>query len=158
LVITSRFAPAAQNYDVSLVATRVPLSIVAAFARHARKSLPDDFTATGDLTAAFGFHSRAGVHDLHGTGMTTPFLLQAATAEKAFPVSSIRFHVGPPDTPGLVALKKKKKGGDAATPAAPTAAFQPSALTIDAFSVQMGPSTTLELQGNVDSTGYFASA
>src|SRR5215472_4850195 len=158
LVMTSRFAPAAQNYDVSLVATRVPLSIVAALARHARKSLPDDFNATGDLTAAFGFHSHAGAHDFHGTGMTTPFLLQASTAEKPFPVSAIRFHVGPPDTPGLVASKKKKKAGDTSAPAAPTAAFQPSALTIDPFSVQMGPSTTLDVQGNLDSAGYFASA
>jgi hypothetical protein len=158
LVTTSRFTPAAQSYDVSLVATHVPLSIVAAFARHARKSLPDDFTATGDLSAAFGFHSRAGMHDFHGTGMTTPFFLQTATAEKPFPVSAIRFHVGPPDTPGLVAPRKKKKAGEANAPVAPTATFQPSALTIDAFSVQMGPSTTLELQGNLDHAGYFASA
>ncbi len=158
LVITSRFAPAAQNYDVSVTATRVPLSVVAAFARHVRKSLPDDFTATGDMSAAFGFHSRAGMHDFHGTGMTTPFLLQASTAEKPFPVSAVRFHVGPPDTPGLVAPRKKKKAGETSAPVAPTAAFQPSALTIDAFSVQMGPSTTLELQGNLDSAGYFASA
>jgi AsmA protein len=158
VVTTSRFAPAAQSYDVSVVATRVPLSIVTDFARHARKSLPDDFSATGDLSAAFGFHSRAGVHDFHGTGMTTPFLLQASTAEKPFPVSAIRFHVGPPDTPGLVAPKKKKKAGDTSAAVAPTAAFQPSALTIDNFSVQMGPSTTLDLQGNLDSAGYFASA
>ena len=160
LVMTSRFAPAAQNYDVSLTATRVPLSILAAFARHARKSLPDDFTATGEVSdAAFGFHSHAGVHNFHGTGMTTPFLLQASTAEKPFPVSAIRFHVGPPDTPGLIIpSKKKKKGSEPSAPAAPTAAFEPSALTIDAFSVQMGPSTTLEIQGNMDSAGYFASA
>jgi AsmA protein len=159
LVITSRFAPAAQSYDVSLVATRVPLAIVAAFARHARKSLPDDFTATGDLTAAFGFHSRAGVHDFHGTGMTTPFLLQTAAAEKPFPVSAVRFHMGRPETPGLVAEpRKRRKGGEANAPVAPTAQFQPSALTIDSFSVQMGPSTTLDLQGNLDAAGYFASA
>jgi AsmA-like protein len=159
LLVIAHFSPPAQTYDVSLVATRVPLSVVAAFARHARKSLPDDFAATGDVSAAFGFHSRAGVHDFHGTGMTTPFLLQTAVAEKSFPVSAIRFHMGPPDTPGL-ALPRKKKKRDAAPSAAPapTAAFQPSALTIDAFSVQMGPSTTLEVQGNLDSAGYFASA
>src|SRR5262249_42837794 len=122
------------------------------------KSLPDDFTATGEVSAAFGFHSRAGVHDFHGTGNTSPFLLQTAAAEKAFPVSAIRFHMGPPDTPGLVATRKKKKKEAAPSPpAAPTAAFQPSALTFDAFSVQMG-ATTLELQGNLDSVGYFASA
>ena len=38
-----------------------------------------------DLNAAFGFHSRAGVHDFHGTGMTTPFLLQSSAGDKPFP-------------------------------------------------------------------------
>jgi AsmA protein len=156
LLITSQLSPAMQNYDVSVVATRVPLSIVAAFARHSRKSLPDDFTATGDLNAAFGFHSKAGVHDFHGTGMTTPFLLQTSAAEKPFPVSAVHFHMGPPDTPGLVVPRKKKSGAGAPPP--PSTGLQPSALTIDAFSVQMGPSTTLELQGNLDSAGYFVSA
>jgi AsmA protein len=156
VLTTLQLSPAAQNYDGSVVATRVPLSVLAAFARHSRKTLPDDFTASGDLNAAFGFHSKAGVHDFHGTGMTTPFLLQTSLAEKPFPVSAIRFHMGPPDNPGLVAPKKKKSSA-ASAPPPPTAAFQPSALTIDGFSVQMG-STSLELQGNVDSAGYFMSA
>ena len=156
VLITSQLSPAAQNYDVSVVATRVPLSVLAAFARHSRKSLPDDFTATGDFNAAFGFHSRAGAHDFHGTGMTTPFFLETSLAEKPFPVSAVRFHIGPPDNPGLVAPKKKKSGAANALPP-PSAAFQPSALTIDTFSVQMG-TTSLELQGNMDSAGYFVSA
>ena len=59
LLITAHFTPSARNYDLSLVANRVPLSLMAALARQARRPLPDDFTATGDLNAAFGFHSRA---------------------------------------------------------------------------------------------------
>jgi hypothetical protein len=158
VLITSHFSPPAQNYDVSVVATHVPLSMLASFARHARKSLPDDFTATGDLTnAAFGFHWHAGVHDFHGTGMTSPFQVESSVADKPFQVSAVRFHIGPPDTPGLVAPPRKKKGNAQAPAVAPTAAFQPSALTIDSFSVQMG-TTTLELEGNVDSAGYFAGA
>jgi hypothetical protein len=156
LVITAHFSPGL-NYDVSLTATRVPLSVVAAFARHARRSLPDDFTATGELNAALGFHSRAGVHDFHGTGMTTPFFLQTSVSDKPFAVSAVRFHVGPPDTPGLV-LPRKKKPGAQSVPPPPSAAFDPSALTIDAFSVQMGAATTLEVQGTVDAAGYWASA
>src|ERR1051326_2438081 len=156
VLTTLQLSPAAQNYDGSVVATRVSLSVLGAFARHSRKTPPDGFTASGDLNAAFGFHSKAGGHDFHGTGMTTPFLLQTSLAEKPFPVSAIRFHMGPPDNPGLVAPKKKKSSA-ASAPPPPTAAFQPSALTIDGFSVQMG-STSLELQGNVDSAGYFMSA
>ncbi len=151
LLITAHATPSASNYDLSLVATRIPLSMVAAAARHARRSLPDDFNATGEVSAAFGFHSRAGVRDFHGTGMTTPFIAQSSVADKPFSVSPIRFHIGPADTPGLAVATRKTKQ------APPTAAFQPTSLTIDAFSVQMGPST-LEVQGNVDGNGYYASA
>jgi len=158
LLTTSHLSPAAETYDVSVVATRVPLSVLADFARHSRKSLPDDFTAVGDLNAAFGFHSRSGVHDFHGTGMTSPFTLQSSVAEKPFAVSAVRFHVGPPDTPGLVAPKKKRSQNAASVPAAaPAAASQPSVLTVETFSVQMG-TTTLEIQGNMDSAGYSVSA
>ena len=160
LLMTAHFTPSAQNYDLSLVANRIPLSLLAALGRQARRSLPDDFSATGDLNAAFGFHSRSGVHDYHGTGMTTPFLLQSSAGDKAFPVSAVRFHIGAGDTPSVLVVRKKKSS--APTPVAPasppTAAFEPAALTIDSFSVQMGPSTTLEIQGTLDSNGYFVSA
>jgi hypothetical protein len=157
LLMTAHFTPSARNYDLSLVANRVPLSLLAALARHARRSLPDDFTATGDLNAAFGFHSRAGVRDFHGTGMTTPFLLQSSAGDKPFPVSAVRFHVGAGDTPGLLVVKKKKP----VLPSAPiplSAAFEPASLTVDPFSVQMGTSTTLEIQGSMDGSGFYISA
>ncbi|MCU1331931.1 MAG: AsmA [Candidatus Angelobacter sp.] len=160
LLVTAHFSPSARNYDLSLVANRVPLSLLATLARQARRSLPDDFTATGDLNAAFGFHSHAGVHDFHGTGMTTPFLLQSAAGDKPFAVSAVRFHIGAGDTPSVLVVKKKRSSAPAQpTPAvAPSAAYDSGSLTVDAFSVQMGPSTTLEVQGSLDSNGYFVSA
>jgi AsmA family/AsmA-like C-terminal region len=160
LLMTAHATPSAQNYDLSLVANRVPLSLLAALARQARRSLPDDFTATGDLNAAFGFHSHVGVHDFHGTGMSTPFLLQSTAGDKPFAVSAVRFHIGAGDTPSVSVVKKKKSSAPAQpTPAvAPSAAYDTGSLTVDAFSVQMGPSTTLEVQGSLDSNGYFVSA
>jgi AsmA protein len=160
LLLTAHFTPSARTYDLSLTANRVPLSFLAALARQARRSLPDDFTATGDLNAAFGFHFRAGVNDFHGTGMTTPFLLQSAAGDKPFQVSAVRFHIGAGDMPEVLVARKKKSNVPAqpARPAQPSAAFEPAALTMDAFSVQMGPSTTLEVQGSLDGNGYFISA
>jgi AsmA protein len=157
LLMTAHFTPSARNYDLSLVANRVPLALLAALARQTRRTLPDDFTATGDLNAAFGFHSRAGVRDFHGTGMTTPFLLQSSAGEKPFPVSAVRFHIGAGDLPSVLVAKKKKSNAPTA-PVVPTAAFEPSALTIDAFSIQMGTSTTLEVQGSMDGNGFSFSA
>lgn len=159
LLITAHATPSAQNYDLSLVANRVPLALLAALARQARRSLPDDFTATGDLNAAFGFHSHAGVHDFHGTGMSTPFLLQSASGDKPFAVSAVRFHIGPGDTPAMLVVKKKNSAAPAqSSSSAPSAAYDTGSLTVDSFSVQMGPSTTLEIQGSLDSNGYFVSA
>ena len=155
VVIKTQLSPNAQNYDLSLTATRVPLAMVASLARQVRRSLPDDFNATGEFNGAFGFHSHGGAHSFHGSGSTTaPFFLQTSAAEKPFPVSQVRFHVGQGDVPELIAPRKKKSS----QPAPPTAAFQPAALTIDTFSIQMGPSTTLEVQGNLDENGYWVAA
>jgi hypothetical protein len=72
----------------------------------------------------------------------------------------VRFHIGAGDTPSVLVGKKKKSSPPAQpTPAmAPSAAYDSGSLTVDAFSVQMGPSTTLEVQGSLDSNGYFVSA
>lgn len=143
-------ASAPTDYDLSAVATRVPLAFLAKFALHARHNLPDNLTANGDLNAAFGFHWHNGVRNWHGTGMTSPFLLQPSTGEKPFPVSSVRFHVGPPDT--IAALSAPKGRRQQSKPA------QSDILTIETFSVQLGPSTTLEVQGTADGKGYWIGA
>lgn len=152
VMLTARWSAATPNdYDMSAVATRVPLTFLAKFALHARSKLPDDLTATGDVSAAFGFHWHNGTRNWHGTGMTSPFLLQPSGGEKPFPVSSIRFHVGPPDT---IAPAPSKKGRhqQQSTPA------PNDVLTVETFSVQMGPSTTLEVQGTADGKGYWIGA
>ncbi|HET6935528.1 MAG TPA: AsmA family protein [Candidatus Angelobacter sp.] len=152
VIMTARWAAAnPRDYDVSAVATHVPLSVLATFARHSRRTLPDDVTATGDLNAAFGFHSRNGVRNWHGTGMTSPFLLQSSVAEKPFPVSSVRFHIGPAETPVAPARRKGTKSQDSPS-------TQPDTLTLETFSVQLGPSTTLEVQGTADGKGYWLGA
>lgn len=150
VVLTARWSSAAPgDYDLSAVATRVPLAFLAALGRHSRSALPDDLTASGDLNAAFGFHSHNGVRNWHGTGMTSPFMLRSAVAEKPFPVSAVRFHVGPLETAATFSTRRNQQ---------PPALAQADALTIDTFSVQLGPSTTLEVQGSADAKGYWIGA
>ena len=152
VLLTGRWsAVTPRNYALSVVANHVPLSVLATLARHIRRTLPDDLTATGDFNAAFGFHSRNGLRNWHGTGMTSPFLLQSSVAEKPFPVSSVKFHIGAAETTAPLLSRK-------ANQAAQNPAVQPDSLTIDAFSVQLGPSTTLEVQGNLDGAGYRVAA
>ncbi len=152
LLLTGHWSKASpRDYDLSAVANHVPLSVIATLARHVRRTLPDDLTATGDFNAAFGFHSHEGVRNWHGAGMTSGFLLQSSVAEKAFPVSSIKFHAGPLQSSLPPAPRKGRQP-------APSPAPQLDSLTIDTFSIQLGPSTTLEVQGNLDGAGYRLSA
>src|SRR5262249_7140936 len=78
---------------------------------------------------------------------TSPFLLRSSLAEKPFPVSSIKFHIGMTESSGLLAKHPKL--------APQTPAPQPDSLTIDSFSIQLGPSTTLEVHGNLDGANYW---
>ena len=146
LLLTARWSAAAPlDYDFSVVADHVPMATLATLARHVRAALPNDLTATGDLNAAFGFHAHRGERDWHGTGMSSPFLLQSSAADKPFAVSSIRFHIGALPAPPV--MKKSKQ------PAAVVAAH-PDSFTLDSFSVQLGPSTALDVQGTMDGAGY----
>ena len=149
VLLTAHWTAASpDDYDLSAVATRVPLAFLAKFALHARHKLPDNLTATGDLNAAFGFHSHNGVRNWHGAGMTSPFLLKAG--EKPFPVSSIKFHVGQPDALALQAAKVRRHLKSKPPPS--------DQLTVETFSVQLGPSTTLEIQATADGKGYWVGA
>src|SRR5262245_44660071 len=82
--------------------------------------------------------------------MSSPSLLTTSIAEKPFPVSSIKFHIGMAETsPTLTAKHAKMK---MAAPQNPLP--QPDSLTVDPFSIQLGPSTSLEVQGNMDGVSY----
>ena len=161
LLATTRWSAASPgDYDFSLVATQVPLSLVATLARQARRSLPDDLSATGNLSAAFGVHSHSGERNWHGTGMTTPFVLQSPSAGKFFPTSSVRFHMrpaetspsGPPLKLGRTALVLPSQSSSSRP------VPSPNALIIDSFAVQLDPVSTLEVQGNFDNAGYWVAA
>src|SRR5437016_4487572 len=77
LRLTGGFAPqGTHDYDLSLAFNRVPMAALITFARHAKRGLPNDLTATGEVNAAFGFHARQGPPvDWHGAGMTANFAL-----------------------------------------------------------------------------------
>lgn len=149
--LSGNFSPAApHNYDLSLVANRVPLSALARFAPFAKRTLPDDLTATGQFDAAFGFHSHENLEqDWHGTGMTTPFSVSTDSSANPIQVSSIRFHLGAIETtrtPTPPARKSK-----AVIPVAPD---QARSLMLEPFTIQLGNDALLQAHGTIRSTGY----
>ncbi|HEY6270692.1 MAG TPA: AsmA family protein [Terriglobales bacterium] len=155
LLATGRWSAAMpEDYDLSIVATEVPLSLVATAARHARRSLPDDVTATGDLSAAFGVHSHNGEKDWHGTGMTSPFVLESPTVGRAFPISAVKFHMGAAATTASTPALRRAR----AAPSRPAASPRPGTFTVDTFAVQLDPSSALDVQGSLDGSGYWIAA
>ncbi|HEV2964549.1 MAG TPA: AsmA family protein [Candidatus Angelobacter sp.] len=157
LRLTGGFAPqGTHDYDLSLALNRVPLAALVMLARHAKRGLPDDLTASGEVNAAFGFHSHQGAPvDWHGTGMTSNFLLASSLASKPIPVSAIRFHIGAMEMeknsvvlPAIVSrrvhLPPKKS---AHLP-------PPGSISVDPFSIQLGTASPVQANVALSSQGY----
>ena len=149
--LSGSFLPRApHNYDLSLVANRVPLSAIARFASYAKRTLPEDLTATGQLDAAFGFHAHENLpQDWHGTGMTSAFAVSSSVASAPIEVTGIRFHLGAAEAHKEAPAPKKKK-----KIANDLQAFERRTLLFDPFSIQIGNGGSIEAQGALRSTDY----
>jgi hypothetical protein len=134
------------------VANRVPLSAVARFASYAKRTLPEDLTATGQLDAAFAFHAHETLPpDWHGTGSTSAFLVSSSLAAEPIQISSIRFHLATEKLKEATPPVKKRR-------AEPIQVAEGRSLIFDPFSVQMGTAASLQVQGSFRSTDYLLAA
>jgi AsmA family/AsmA-like C-terminal region len=149
--LSGNFSPTApQNYDLSLVANRVPLSALATFAPYAKRTLPDDLSATGQFDAAFGFHAHDNLpQDWHGTGMTSPFTVNSGLISSPIQVSSIRFHLGAVEEPKASIQPGRKSRAAAAVPP-----NQPRSLALEPFSIELSNDSVLQARGTLRSTDY----
>jgi len=152
LRLSGRFTPLEpHNYDLSLVVNRVPVAALATFARHAKRALPDDLTATGQVDAAFSFHAHAGSpEDWHGSGLASAFVLQSSLASTPIQVSAIRFHLGIPEAKAPVVSGKRAR----APAKKPVQNSQPRLLVLDPFLIQLDTTSSLEAQGTLGSKDY----
>jgi hypothetical protein len=137
------------NYDLSLVANRVPLSSLTTFARYAKRTLPDDLSSTGQLDAAFAFHSHDNTPaDWHGAGSTSAFVMRSAVASNPIAVSSLHFIISSGESRKVAAKGRKRQGARS-----DETATTPS-LAIEPFSIQIGNGALLQGQGNLGREGY----
>lgn len=150
LRLSGKFAPARPaNYDLSLVANRVPLSSLATFARYAKRTLPDDITATGELDGAFAFHSHDNMpKDWHGAGSTSQFVVRSSASATPIQVSAIHFHISAGEGAEAVARGKRRQ----VAPPAPTNTVY--SFIVEPFSIQMGSGSLLQAQGRFRATDY----
>ncbi|HLJ88681.1 MAG TPA: AsmA family protein [Candidatus Angelobacter sp.] len=155
--VSGRLSPGSpQNYDLDLVANRVPLSSVATVLRHAKRTLPDDLTATGEMDAAFSFHAHeGGARDWHGVGMTSAFILHSSAAGKPIQVSPIRFHLGDLEIKDAASAARDSARKEALKT---DSSAQGSPLIVDPFSVELGAIAPATVQATLKRTDYIFQA
>lgn len=147
--IAGKFSPAVpSDYQMSIAAQRIPLSILAVFARHAKRTLPDDLEASGLLDADFSFAN----HQWKGSGDTSAFSLRSSAVAQPVQVSAIHFHTGIPEGSGQPPAKKKRLA-KASAQVAP-AALTPAVLTIDPFTITAGSEEPIHAQANLTPIAY----
>ncbi len=89
---------APRAYDIAITAEKMPAQAVVMFARHAKKNLPDDLRAEGDLEAAFTVRRAANETRAHwdGGGLTSNLALRSATLGPELPLASLAFAIEGP--------------------------------------------------------------
>ena len=153
--LSGKFAPLSpSNYDLSLVANRVPISSLATFARYAKRTLPDDISSTGELDAAFAFHSHDNMPpDWHGTGSTSSFMVRSTVIANPIQVSGLHFVVSggesrKADSRKVASASRKRQA------AQPAEIMATRSLAIEPFSIEIGNGSVLQAQGNFGGQGY----
>ncbi|MBZ5521371.1 MAG: AsmA family protein [Acidobacteriia bacterium] len=140
------------NYDLALVVSRVPLSALTAFALHAKSTLPDDLTATGEVDAAFAFHAHEHApRDWHGTGLTSSFVVSSSVVSKPIPVGAIHFYMGSQESIEAPASPKKARGK---APVQAPAVRDAALVTIEPFSIELVNGSLVQAQGLISSADY----
>lgn len=84
-----------RTYDVSFTAEQVPMQKLVSLARHAKKDVPDDLRASGDLQAAFEVRKADpnGVPLWLGGGSTSAITLRSRVLASELPVGTLQFAV-----------------------------------------------------------------
>jgi hypothetical protein len=84
----------AHAYDLGVSAEQIPLDRVVALARHTKKDLPDDLTATGSTDAVFTVRRDAGASPIWaGGGRTTRFALQSKVLKPDLELGPVEFSI-----------------------------------------------------------------
>lgn len=152
LRLAGKIAPGAhRNYDLSLHADRLPLSAVATFARHSRRSLPQDLDATGTLDAAFLFHSNESGTESRGNGATSDFEVHSAAISAPIAVSAIHFSLGAPEAVAATPVSNRHKANAATKRIAPP---PPEGLVVEPFAIQLEKPDSAQSHGSFTRTGY----
>jgi AsmA-like protein len=93
----------AAAYDLDISGEHIPADRLVAFARHAKKDLPDDLTAAGEVGATFTVRKSAGNSpQWSGGGQATSFALRSKVLDQGLELGTLAFGVPPDNAPVLL--------------------------------------------------------
>ena len=99
---------AGQAYNLGISAEQVPLNRVVALARHTKKDLPGDLTATGNADGVFTVRKDVGAAPVWaGGGRTSHFALQSTVLQNDFELGEVEFSI--PEAPDATGAKHSRR-------------------------------------------------
>jgi hypothetical protein len=91
---------AADAYDLSVSAERIPAAGIVAFARHSKKDLPTDLTATGEFEGVFAVRKPpGGAPAWAGGGRTDLLVLHSSVLRQDLQIGAIEVAIPKPNAP-----------------------------------------------------------
>ncbi len=91
---------AADAYDFSVSADRIPAAQIVAFARHSKKDLPADLTATGEFEGVFSVRKQTGSPpDWAGGGHTNLLTLHSGVLRQDLQIGTVEVVIPKPTAP-----------------------------------------------------------
>jgi hypothetical protein len=138
------------GYELDIAGEHIPAERVAAFARHAKKDLPGDLTAAGEVEAVFSVRKPpGGAPQWSGGGSTSSLALQAGVLKKPLELGEVQFAVpsNKPETSG----SKRKRPNRLAPPPITNAGFQ---LVVKPFAMPLGAPSPATGSGEIDPDNY----
>jgi hypothetical protein len=129
------------SYQLDISGEHIPAERVIAFARHAKKDLPPDLTATGEVEALFTVRKSSGSTPVWaGGGRTNSLVMHANLLKPEMRLGEVDFDV-PPGASSAVRTNHKRAARATSAPATNSAlqiAVQPFAMPLGAASPASG--------------------
>ena len=138
----------AEGYELGITGEHIPAERLIAFARHAKKDLPADLTASGELEGAFTVRqSPGGTPHWSGGGQTTGFAMHAEVLRQNLELGRIEFAV--PEA--MPATSRHRRSRTQRPTTTPEVAFQ---LVVKPFAMPLGAASPATASGELNPRGY----
>jgi len=138
------------GYEWDIAGDHIPAAGVVAFARHAKKDLPVDLTATGELGAVFSVRKPpGGAAQWSGGGSTSSLALQANVLKQKLELGEVQFAI-PSDKPEVPRAKRNRSLRQGRPPIT-NAGFQ---LVVKPFAMPLGAPSPATGSGEIGAEHY----